>query len=180
MLRLAQAAAPDRGSESGYRWALCRTCGWSADRDASAAARIVSRGLASQMSALRRGPKKTRRTKTGTLVLAQHTDAVVTRARRPKRSTHVSPPVPSRRRRVPTPVLTLSAGQRPVGRRAQGSVGPAQLPTTAPCRVARARPRPRGALLGRGFHLGVHATALKWGRWPGRGDHAAAQVRIGC
>ncbi len=40
--------SPDRYTQSGYHWAWCRRCGFSADRDHSASERIVSRGLAGQ------------------------------------------------------------------------------------------------------------------------------------
>ncbi|MFE7359353.1 zinc ribbon domain-containing protein, partial [Streptomyces sp. NPDC057543] len=40
--------APDRPTTPGWKWALCRSCGYQSDRDAAAWKRIAARGLAHQ------------------------------------------------------------------------------------------------------------------------------------
>ncbi|WP_406478195.1 zinc ribbon domain-containing protein [Streptomyces sp. NBC_01615] len=72
--------APDRLAERGWKWAHCRSCGLSLDRDHSAARRIVSRGLLGQTHTT------TDRT-TGIRSIRTPVEGTVTTVRRPKRTT---------------------------------------------------------------------------------------------
>ncbi|MFE9204476.1 zinc ribbon domain-containing protein [Micromonospora sp. NPDC007230] len=167
--------APDRPTTPGWKWAICpnTSCGWQGDRDHGAWRRIAARGLTHQ--------GKTVIDKTsGQMVIRSVMDtleasAVVTPTTTGSRSdrsktgpTRHKPPRPApRRRRAPSPTRPHSrAGKRPEGhapkdrklpRAAQRhqSVNTISTPTTA-------GHRPRGAALGAGFHLHVHATPPRW------------------
>ncbi|MFG3684667.1 zinc ribbon domain-containing protein [Micromonospora sp. NPDC047740] len=169
--------APDRPTTPGWKWAICPNtgCGWQGDRDHGAWRRIAARGLTHQ--------GKTVIDKTsGAMVIRSVVDeleaaAVVTpstfkTSRRDRSKTgptrpRTSRPAP-RRRRAPSPTGPNGrVGKRPEGHaptdrprlpraahRHQG-VNTISTPTTA-------GHRPRGAALGAGFHLHVHATPPRW------------------
>lgn len=169
--------APDRPTATGWKWAICpdRTgCGWQGDRDQGAWRRIAARGLTHQT--------KTATDKTsGTMVIRKVVDkleakAVITAAPKTSRTdrsktgpTRRKPTRPAPRRRgIPSPARPHGpAGKRPEGHaptdrtrlpraahRHQG-VTTISTPTTG-------RHWPRGAALGAGFHLHVHATPPRW------------------
>ncbi|MEU5721761.1 zinc ribbon domain-containing protein [Micromonospora sp. NPDC047738] len=167
--------APDRPTTPGWKWAICpnQSCRWQGDRDHGAWRRIAARGLTHQAKTI---TDKT----TGAMVIRTVVDeleasAVVTpssHASRGDRSkagpTRPRTPRPApRRRRAPSPTRPHSrAGKRPEGHaptdrrlpraahRHQG-VNTISTPTTT-------GHRPRGAALGAGFHLHVHASPPRW------------------
>jgi hypothetical protein len=168
--------APDRPTAAGWKWAICpnNDCGWQGDRDHGAWRRIAARGLTHQAKTV------IDRT-SGTMVIPSvvdklETTAVITataKANRKDRSKtgptrhHTPRPVP-RRRGAPSPTGPSGpAGKRPEGHapadrtrlpraahRHQG-VNAISTPTTR-------RHRPRGAVLGAGFHLHAHASPPRW------------------
>lgn len=168
--------APDRPTETGWKWAICPACGWQGDRDHGAWMRIAGRGLSHQ-------EKTTVDRTTGTMVVRKINtaldahSAVTLYAPVKDRTKHgptprrrkTSSPAP-RRRGTPSPVRPGGpAGQRPEGRvitarpplpravsRDQGAV------TASETSTVRCRHRVRGAALGAGFHLNVHATPPRW------------------
>ncbi|WP_226899917.1 zinc ribbon domain-containing protein [Nonomuraea phyllanthi] len=172
--------APDRPAISGWKGASCPNpaCGWQGDRDQGAWQRIAARGLTHQTQT------SVERT-TATMAIRSVSESLEAQAlitpNTPKtdrtdrsktgptrRSTTCPAP---RRRRAPSPARPLApAGQRPEGpastdrplpRAAHRHQGGAttSTPTT--------RHRPRGAALGAGFHLHVHATPPRWETIPG-------------
>ncbi|MEU8838776.1 zinc ribbon domain-containing protein [Streptomyces roseus] len=177
--------APDAPKVPGWKWALCPGCGWQGDRDQGAWQRIVARGLAHQAKTA------TDRT-AGTLAIRTIVDgleagAVITpaaahRIPRPDRSkngpTRPRPTRPApRRRRTPSPAgPSAPAGKRPEGHahtgrfrlpraagRHQGATAiEPPAPGPGPGDRETGRHRPRGALLGAGFHLHAHATPPRW------------------
>ncbi|WP_351235072.1 zinc ribbon domain-containing protein, partial [Streptomyces sp. NPDC002133] len=113
--------APDRPTTPGWKWAICRSCGYQGDRDQGAWKRIAARGLTHQT-------KTVTDHATGTMAIRTVVDTLETRAvitpttrTRPDRSktgptrrqTTRSAP---RRRRAPSPTGPSGpAGQRPEG-----------------------------------------------------------------
>ncbi|OKI50990.1 zinc ribbon domain-containing protein [Micromonospora sp. CB01531] len=169
--------APDKRTVAGWKWAICpnQSCRWQGDRDHGAWRRIAARGLTHQ--------GKTVIDKTsGQMVIRSVVDtreaaAVVTpstfkTSRRDRSKTgptrpRTSRPAP-RRRRAPSPTRPHSrAGKRPEGHaptdrprlpraaHRHQSVNTISTPTTT-------GHRPRGAALGAGFHLHVHASPPRW------------------
>ncbi|MEU5725620.1 zinc ribbon domain-containing protein [Micromonospora sp. NPDC047738] len=167
--------APDRPATSGWKWAICpnQSCRWQGDRDHGAWRRIAARGLTHQA--------KTVTDKTsGQMVIRSVVDeleaaAVITpstttgsrRDRSKAGPTRHKPPRPApRRRRAPSPTRPHGqAGKRPEGHaptdrklpraaHRHQSVNTISTPT--------AGHRPRGAALGAGFHLHVHASPPRW------------------
>ncbi|MFF9338872.1 MULTISPECIES: zinc ribbon domain-containing protein [unclassified Streptomyces] len=167
--------APDRPTTPGWKWGFCPQpdCGWQGDRDQGAWRRIAARGLTHQARTVtdRASGQMTIRT----VVDRLEATAVITatpKTSRPDRSktvptrprTNRSAP---RRRGVPSPARPSGrAGKRPEG----------HVPTDRP-RLPRAahrnqdvttistpttRHKPRGAALGAGFHLHVHASPPRW------------------
>jgi hypothetical protein len=165
--------APDRPTTPGWKWALCRSCGWQGDRDQGAWRRIAARGLTHQAKTV------TDRT-TGAMAIRTVIDrleagAVLTPAPKTRRADrsktgptrhHTTRPTP-RRRRTPSPTRPQDlAGQRPEGhahtvRRLPRAALRNQGVTTISTH------RPRGAVLGAGFHLHVHASPPWWEPVPG-------------
>ncbi|MFF0967986.1 zinc ribbon domain-containing protein [Streptomyces sp. NPDC003703] len=166
--------APDRPTVAGWKWAICPGpgCGWQGDRDAGACRRIAARGLTHQTKtvASRSGGALAVRAVVDRLerravVVAtpDSRDRTKTGPTRP-RSTRPAP----RRRGAPSSAGSPGqADQRPEGRahtdrrrlpraadRHQGAI----TISTVPAR----RHRPRGAVLGAGFHLHAHATPPLW------------------
>jgi len=80
---LHHAPAPDRVGERGWKWAVCRRCGLSGDRDWAAAERIVARGLLGQVHT------RTDRT-TGHRHIQTIVEGNVARARRPQKATRAA------------------------------------------------------------------------------------------
>ncbi|MET8468339.1 zinc ribbon domain-containing protein [Streptomyces sp. NPDC006422] len=182
LMTLRHCKAPDRPTAPGWKWAVCSTCGWQGDRDQGAWRRIATRGLAHQANTVVDRTTGIMSVPTvvdeleARAVVALATDHTVPRDRSkhgptPPRSTSPAP----RRRRVPSPVPPSgSTGQRPEGHVPTGRM---RLPraahrfqgvTTISSPTRRAH-RPRGAALGAGFHLHVHATPPRWvdpGRTP--------------
>ncbi|MEU9472892.1 zinc ribbon domain-containing protein [Streptomyces avermitilis] len=165
--------APDRPTTPGWKWALCRSCGYQGDRDAGAWKRIAARGLTHQR-------KTVVDRASGAMVIRTVVDkleagAVITPA--PKTSQDRSKTGPTRhqttrpaprRRRVPSPTRP----QGPAGKCPEGHVptGRTRLPRAAhrhqgvtTISTPTNRPhRPRGAALGAGFHLHAHASPPRW------------------
>ncbi|WP_435108350.1 zinc ribbon domain-containing protein [Nocardiopsis synnemataformans] len=167
--------APDKPAVNGWKWAVCpdAECGWQGDRDHGAWRRIAARGLTHQA--------KTVMDKTSsTMVIRRVVDkfeaeAVITvgpktsRTDRSKtgptrpRSNRLAP----RRREVPSPAQPQGrAGKRPEG---HAPMGRTRLPRAAHRYQGVhtiSRPttghRPRGAVLGAGFHLHAHASPPWW------------------
>ncbi|QHC23135.1 zinc ribbon domain-containing protein [Streptomyces sp. GS7] len=168
--------APDRPTESGWKWAICphRECGWQGDRDQGAWRRIAARGLTHQTTttASRAGGAMVIRSVVDNL----ETKAVITTApdesRKDRSKTgptrpHTSRPAP-RRRRAPSPIAPSgSAGKRPEG---HAPTDRTRLPRAAHrhqgmhtiSNTTTSRHGPRGAALGAGFHLPAHATPPRW------------------
>ncbi|WP_351224673.1 hypothetical protein [Streptomyces sp. NPDC002133] len=165
--------APDRPTTPGWKWALCRSCGWQGNRDQGAWKRIAARGLTHQTKtvadhatatmAIRSVVEKLEATAVVTAATETSRDRSKTGPTRP-RSTRSAPG----RRRAPSPArLQGGAGQRPEGHAPTGrtrlpraahrhqSVTTISTPTTS-------RHRPRGAALGTGLHLHAHATPPRW------------------
>ncbi|MFD4869285.1 zinc ribbon domain-containing protein [Streptomyces sp. NPDC058412] len=167
--------APDRPATRGWKWAICPSCSWQGDRDQGAWQRIASRGLAHQTKTV------TDRT-TGAMAIRTVVDrleagAVITpNALKPSRrdrsktapTRHKTARPTPRRRRTPSPVRPSGpAGQCPEGHahtdrprlpraaHRHQDVTTISAPTTG-------RHRPRGAVLGAGFHLHAHATPPRW------------------
>jgi hypothetical protein len=168
--------APDRPTTPGWKWALCPNpdCGWQGDRDTGAWQRIAARGLAHQS-------KTATDRATGAMAIRSVVDrleatavvepsAAQTRRDRSKtgptrhRTTRPAP----RRRRAPSPTGPCGpAGKRPEG---HAHTSPRQLPraahrhqgVTTTSTPTTSRHRPRGAVLGAGFHLHAHATPPRW------------------
>ncbi|MFC5954553.1 zinc ribbon domain-containing protein [Streptomyces pratens] len=164
--------APDRPTTPGWKWALCRSCGYQGDRDAGAWKHIAARGLAHQA-------KTVMDRASGAMAIRSVIDnleakAVVTPTTRTSRDRSKTGPTrhqatrpTPRRRRTPSPTRPQGpAGKRPEGHahtdrtrlpraahRHQG-VTTISTPTTGH--------RPRGTALGAGFHLHAHATPPRW------------------
>ncbi|MEO3861128.1 zinc ribbon domain-containing protein [Acrocarpospora sp. B8E8] len=165
--------APDRPTAPGWKWAICRSCGYQGDRDAGACKRIAARGLTHQTTTAtdRAG---------GAMVIRGVVDELEAKAvikptadtsrkdrsktgptrRRPAR------PAPRRRRAPSLTGPTGSASKRPEG---HAHTGRTQLPRAADrhqgvqtISTPTSRHRPRGAALGAGFHLHAHATPPRW------------------
>ncbi|MFI1353669.1 zinc ribbon domain-containing protein [Streptomyces sp. NPDC020898] len=166
--------APDRPTITGWKWALCGSCGWQGDRDQGAWKRIAARGLTHQTKTA--VDRTTGAMAIRTVIDTLEAGAVITPAPRTSRTDRsktgttrhrTTRPTP-RRRRTPSPTRpTGPAGQRPEGHahtdrtrlpraadRHQG-VTTISTPTTS-------RHRPRGTALGAGFHLHAHATPPRW------------------
>ena len=166
--------APDRPTTPGWKWAVCRSCGWQGDRDHGAWQRIAARGLTHQTKSVvdRTSAAMVIRTVVDNL----EAEAVITPAEKTGRNqrsktgpTRHQPTRPApRRRRAPSP----AGPQGPAGKRPEGhaptdrhrlpraahrhqDVTTISTPTTGPH-------RPRGAALGAGFHLHAHATPPRW------------------
>jgi IS605 OrfB family transposase len=162
--------APDRPAAPGWKWARCPGCGWQGDRDNGAWQRIAAHGLTHQA-------KTTTSRDNGTMAVRAVDDrlearAVITpyasgrdRAKSgptPRRSTSRRAP---RRRAAPSPPPP-GGGQRPEGHAAPARQLPRaatrdQRVSTTCTEPARPPHRARGAALGAGFHLHVHATLPK-------------------
>ncbi|MEV6651923.1 zinc ribbon domain-containing protein [Streptomyces sp. NPDC051219] len=167
--------SPDRPTTPGWKWAICRSCGYQGDRDQGAWKRIAARGLTHQAKTVtdRAGGAMTIRSVVDTLeAKAVVTPAVDKTSRNDRSKTgptrhRTTRPTP-RRRRTPSPTRPCGpAGKRPEGHahtdrtrlprashRHQGMTT-ISTPTTS-------RHRPRGAALGVGFHPHAHATAPRW------------------
>lgn len=151
--RLKHVPSPDRADERGHKWAVCRACGFSGDRDHAAAERIVSRGLASQAHVRRH------RT-TGVMRAAAHQDVRVRRTLRPaprkpatSRRSGLSRPAPA----TDTDVSDLaSGGTASNGPATSGCEMPSSTTVSTPRQARRIR-RCRRAH-GRGYHLHAHAS----------------------
>ncbi len=156
--------SPDRPTVRGWKWAICPSCGWQGDRDQGAWRRIAARGLTYQA-------KTVTDRADGAMVIRSVVDNLETRAvvtpaatRTGRDRSKTGPtrrqsacPTP-RRRRTPS---SASAGQCPEGhahtvRRLPRAALRNQGVTTISTH------RPRGALLGAGFHLHVHASPPRW------------------
>lgn len=164
--------APDRPTVPGWKWAICRSCGYQGDRDMGAWKRIAARGLTHQ-------PKTVVDRASGSMVIRTVMDrleakavvASTTKTSRDRSKTgptrrHAARPTP-RRRRTPSPTRPQGqAGKRPEGhahtdrtrlpRAAHRHQGVTTISTTT------SRHRPRGAAQGAGFHLHAHATPPRW------------------
>ena len=169
--------APDRPTAPGWTWALCPNpdCRWQGDRDQGAWRRIAARGLTHQTTTVT--DRATGAMAIRSVVETFEAQAVLTPAESQTRRVDRSKTRPTRRRTTrpaprrrgaPSPTrLGGRAGQRPEGHappdrfrlpraahRNQG-VKTISTPTTRPH-------RPRGAVLGAGFHLHAHATPPRW------------------
>nr|WSY55870.1 zinc ribbon domain-containing protein [Streptomyces sp. NBC_00886] len=161
--------SPDRPTVPGWKWAICPSCDWQGDRDQGAWRRIVARGLTHQ-------DKTVTDRASGAMVIRSvvdrlETKAVVTlaatqtgrdRSKTGPTRRQAACPTP-RRRRTPS---SASAGQCPEGhahtvRRLPRAALRNQGVTTISTH------RPRGAVLGAGFHLHVHASPPSWEPVPG-------------
>jgi IS605 OrfB family transposase len=164
--------SPDQPTARGWKWARCPGCGWQGDRDHGAWQRIAARGLAHQA-------KTTTSHGTGAMAVRAVDDGLEARAivaactsgrdrsktgPTPRRNTSRRAP---RRRTAPSPPPSPRGGQRP-----EGHARPARPPlpraasrdqrASTTCTEPARRPhRARGAALGAGFHLHVHATPPK-------------------
>jgi hypothetical protein len=184
--------APDQPAVPGWKWARCPGCGWQGDRDAGAWQRIAARGLAHQA--------KTAAPRGQPMIIRTVDDALEARAvtapYAPGQDRSKTGPTPRRTpprqapRRRPAPSPRDSRGQRPEGRattarlelpraatRDQGAHATSQVPERRPHRA-------RGAALGAGFHLAVHATPPREPHHQPRtcgitGDRLADQRRSG-
>ncbi|MFE2326766.1 zinc ribbon domain-containing protein [Streptomyces sp. NPDC059385] len=164
--------APDRPTTPGWRWAVCPGCGWQGDRDQGAWQRIASRGLVHQAKTVTDNAVMAIRTVIDTLEAGAVITPTVSTTSRDRSKTGPTPdqtarPAP-RRRRAPSPTNPQgTVGKRPEGRvhtdrprlpraahRYQGAHA-ISSPITS-------RHRPRGAVLGAGFHLHAHATPPRW------------------
>ncbi|MEV4038537.1 zinc ribbon domain-containing protein [Streptomyces umbrinus] len=159
--------APDRPTVPGWKWAVCRSCGWQGDRGQDAWRRIAARGLTHQAQTV------IDRT-SGAMVIRNVVDkleaqAVITprtsRDRSKTGPTKAACPTP-RRRRTSSPA---QAGQRPEG---HAHTDRTRLPRAA-LRIQGVTTisshRPRGAVLGAGFHLHAHASPPRREHVPGTG-----------
>lgn len=166
---LRHSRAPDQPTTPGWKWARCPGCGWQGDRDHGAWQRIAARGLAHQA-------KTTTSRDTSTMAVRTVDDTleacavVATYASgqdrsksgpTPRRSTSRRAP---RRRAAPSPPRRPRGGQRPEGRATPArpplprAANRDQRASTTCTEPARRPHRARGAALGAGFHLSVHAT----------------------
>ncbi|MFG2985294.1 zinc ribbon domain-containing protein [Streptomyces sp. NPDC048258] len=188
--------APDRPTTPGWKWAICPTCRWQADRDQGAWQRIAARGLTHQA-------KTACDRTTGVMAIRRVVDtleagAVITpsapKTSRQDRSKtgptrrHTTRPTP-RRRRTPSPARSSGpAGKRPeghahTGRRRLRRAADRHQGVTTISTPTTGRHRPRGAALGAGFHLHAHATPPRWERVLSRTrgpaqDHSADLRRL--
>ncbi|WP_406127365.1 zinc ribbon domain-containing protein [Streptomyces canus] len=164
--------APDRPTVPGWKWAICPSCDWQGDRDQGAWRRITARGLTHQA--------KTVTDRAGAMVIRSVADrleakSVITpaapqtgrdRSKTGPTRRQAACPTP-RRRRTPSPTRPQHlAGQRPEGhahtvRRLPRAALRNQGVTTISTH------RPRGAVLGAGFHLHAHASPPRWEPVPG-------------
>ncbi|MER7533262.1 zinc ribbon domain-containing protein [Streptomyces sp. NPDC097704] len=167
--------APDRPTVPGWKWAVCRSCGWQGDRDHGAWRRIAARGLTHQT-------KTVVDRASGTTVIRSVVDkletlAVITPATRETSRNDRSKTGPTwhrtarptpRRRRTPSPTSPSGpAGKRPEG---HAPTGRTRLPraahrhqdVTTISAPTTGHHRPRGAALGAGFHLHAHASPPRW------------------
>ncbi len=165
--------APDRPTVPGWKWAICPSCDWQGDRDQGAWRRIAARGLTHQT-------KTVTDRADGAMVIRSVADkleakAVVTpaaaqssrdRSKTGPTRRQTACPTP-RRRRTPSPTRPQDlAGQCPEGhvhtvRRLPRAALRNQGVTTISTH------RPRGAVLGAGFHLHAHASPPRWEPVPG-------------
>jgi transposase-like protein len=176
LLPLRHRKAPDRPAVTGWKWAICGSCGYQGDRDTGAWKRIAARGLTHQAKTVTDHTSGAMVIRTvvdkleATAVVTPTTPTTPTSRDRSKTGPtrrKPTPPTP-RRRRTPSPSHPQGrAGKRPEGHahtdrpplpraanRHQGA-HTISTPTTS-------RHRPRGAALGAGFHLHAHATPPRW------------------
>lgn len=164
--------APDRPTTPGWKWALCRSCGYQSDRDTGAWQRIAARGLTHQA-------KTVTDRASGAMVIRSVVDtleagAVITPAPKTSRDrsktgpTRQRPTRPAPRRRgTPSPTRPQGpAGKRPEGHahtdRTRLPRAPHRHQDVTTISKPTSRHRPRGAALGAGFHLHAHATHPRW------------------
>jgi hypothetical protein len=160
--------APDQPHAPGWKWARCPACGWQGDRDQGAWQRVAARGLTHQASTILR--RDTGEMSVRAIDDTAEATAVIT-AKAPGRDR--SKTGPTRRqvsRRVPGRRAAPSPPPRGGGKRPEGHATTARpvLPRAADRRdqgvttngtaPVRHPHRARGAALGAGFHLNVHAT----------------------
>ncbi|MFC9629168.1 zinc ribbon domain-containing protein [Streptomyces mirabilis] len=166
--------APDRPTTPGWKWAVCRSCGWQGDRDMGAWRRIAARGLTHQTKTVtdRTGGAVIIRSVIDTLEAnAVITPAALKTSRKDRSKTgptrgHATCPAPGRRR-APSPTGPSGpAGKRPEG---HSHTDRTRLPRAAhrhqdvtTISAPTTGHRPRGAALGAGFHLHAHATPPRW------------------
>jgi hypothetical protein len=164
--------APDQPAVPGWKWAVCGSCGYQGDRDAGAWQRVAARGPTHQATTVTDRASSAMVIRTVVDVLEAGAVIAPTTTSRDRSTTgptrrQSSRPAP-RRRGAPSPAQPAGrAGQRPEGHahtdrprlpraahRHQGATT-ISTPTTG-------RHRPRGAVLGAGFHLHTHATPPRW------------------
>ncbi|WP_309484277.1 zinc ribbon domain-containing protein [Streptomyces himalayensis] len=166
--------APDRPTTPGWKWVICRSCGYQGNRDTGAWKRIAARGLTHQA-------KTVVDRSTSTMVIRSVVDTLEAKAvvtppakKTPRDRSKTGPTRPlttrpaPRRRRAPSPTRPQGpAGKRPEG---HAHTDRTRLPraahrhqgVTAISTPTTGRHRPRGAALGAGFHLHAHATPPRW------------------
>lgn len=171
--------APDRPTTPGWKWARCGACGWQGDRDQGAWQRIAARGLTHQTKTVTDRTSGTmairsviNRLEAGAVIAPTAPQASRDRTKTGPTRHHTAGPTP-RRRRTPSPARPLGpAGQRPEG---HAHTDRTRLPraahrhqdVTTISTPTTSRHRPRGTILGAGFHLHAHATPPQWASpWP--------------
>jgi IS605 OrfB family transposase len=168
LIPLRHCKSPDQPTAPGWKWARCPGCGWQGDRDQGAWQRIAARGLTHQAkAAVSRG--------TGAMAVRRIDETLEARAvvapyasgrdrskvgPTPRRNTARRAP----RRRAAPPTPPPGGVQRPGGRATQARQPLPRAATrdqraSTTCLTPARRPhKARGAALGAGFHLHVHAT----------------------
>jgi hypothetical protein len=165
--------SPDRPTVPGWKWAICPSCSWQGDRDQGAWRRIVTRGLTHQAKTVTdraSGAMVIRsvvdKLETKAVVTAAATQTGRDRSKTGPTRRQAACPTPGRRR-TPSPA-------RPQDLTAQCPEGHVHTVRRLPRAVLRnqgvttiSTHRPRGAVLGAGFHLHVHASPPWWQPVPG-------------
>ncbi|MFF3932443.1 zinc ribbon domain-containing protein [Streptomyces hirsutus] len=168
--------APDRPTVSGWKWALCLNpdCGWQGDRDMGAWQRIAARGLTHQTKTVtdRASGAMVIRSVVDKLEATAVVEPATTHTRRDRSKTgptrrRTPRPAPRRRRALSPTGPSGPEGKRPEG---HAHTGRMRLPraahrnqgVTTISTPTNRRHRPRGAVLGAGFHLHAHVTPPRW------------------
>ena len=180
LAKLHHCPAPNRPTEPGHKWSICRSCGLSADRDHAAAERICSRGLAAKdkvsLNRSRGGPE-----------CRTPVDVRVRRSLRPgasrsRHKTKVTPKQVSHQARSTSPAPTSHGSQalkpqRPVGACPTGPAGSASETGQTVQAAKQRRYRRHRKALGRGFHYNVYATEVNTRPlWRKTGDYLASPL----
>jgi hypothetical protein len=158
LARLHHCPAPNLPTKTGHKWSMCRSCGFSADRDHSAAERIVSRGLAAQEHV--RLKRSTGNLECRTAIDVKVRRTLRSRDKRTATPSHSSPRVRSTSPGPATPKTTQGESQRPAGTCPTGPAASGSETRQTVQAAQRRRYHRHRKALGYGFHTNAYSTPV--------------------